>query len=105
MAKRLKYPLSRNWQADDYFVEPYGKCDYTGMMFPRSQLVKQMRQAGNNVYWSGLYVYKDFIDPLDDQLRVPPIPQIDPPPVKDPRPNAAWEYGNYTGKPPPPPDE
>lgn len=109
MAKRIRYPLSRSRSALN-FPYPWGYSDYSGaQMFPHNTLVKQMRQAGNNVYWSGLMVYKDDVDPLDDQLRVPPIPPLDPPLVVNPRPNAALPYGNYENEPPPdpwtPPDD
>ena len=82
--KYVKYKV-KNYLNDD-FHEPWGMCDYSGQMYPRSQLLRQMRQGGNTVYWSGLWVYKDFIDPLDEQLKPPPV-KPDPRPVRYPRPN------------------
>jgi hypothetical protein len=45
-----------------------------------------MRQTGNTISWSGLWVYVDYVDPLDEQKKPPPI-KADPRPVPYPRPN------------------
>lgn len=86
MARYLRYHVANSLTED--FLEPWGQCDLSGQMFPRNQLVRQMIQSGNQVTWSGFWVYRDYIDPLDDQLRPPPV-KADPFPVKNPRPNLA----------------
>jgi hypothetical protein len=65
-------------------------------MAPMTEFTKQMRQAGDNVYWDGTLVLNrpDILDPLQDQLRVPPI-KDDPVPIKLPRPWSALPYGKY----------
>jgi hypothetical protein len=84
MPKYIRYQVS-NCLTDD-FLEPWGQCDQSGQMFPRSQLVRQMIQAGNDVTWSGFWVHRAYIDPLNEQLKTPPT-QDDPKPVPYPRDN------------------
>lgn len=80
----VKYNV-RNFLNDDG-PEPWGMCDYSGLMYPRNQLVRQMRQAGDSITWSGLWVYWEYLDPLDEQKKPPPV-KADPYPVPYPRPN------------------
>lgn len=85
--KYTRYKGRAGWTGNygDY-REPWGMCDRTGLMYPRSQIVKQMQQTGNGVTWSGLWVGIPNLDQLDQQKRVPPVKR-DPTPVKLPRPN------------------
>lgn len=85
MARYIKYP-TRNYLDATAFEEPWGMCDHTGTMWPRSQLVRQMIQSGNSVTWNGLWVAQCYVDPLDYQKKVPPVKK-DPTPVRYPRPN------------------
>lgn len=62
-----------------------GICDYTGFIFNRDDLVRQMEWRGNALVWTGYYVGRPYADIPNPQLK-PPILPPDPVPVKDPRP-------------------
>jgi hypothetical protein len=95
MARRFRYSKPAYAGKNTQYFDPYFKCDTSGLMFPLSQRVKQMRQAADTVYWDGAFVHPMFLDPLDDQKRTPPIATPDPPIVDQPRPNPVWLYGKY----------
>lgn len=61
-----------------------GICDYTGFVFERRDLVRQMEWRGNALVWNGFYVGKPYADEPNQQNR-PPILPPDPVPVRDPR--------------------
>jgi hypothetical protein len=61
-----------------------GMCDISGFMVRHSDLVKQMEYKGNGLYWTGLWVHKDFADKPNPQGLTPPI-YGDPKPVDHPR--------------------
>jgi hypothetical protein len=61
-----------------------GICDYSGFVFHRTDLVRQMEWRGNALIWTGFYVGKPYVDKPNEQLR-PPILPPDPVPVKEPR--------------------
>lgn len=61
-----------------------GVCDYSGYIFNREDLVKQMDWRGNALVWTGFLVGKPFLDIPNDQAR-PPILPPDPIPVQMPR--------------------
>lgn len=61
-----------------------GICDYTGFVFPKKDLIKQMEWRGNALVWTGFLVGKPFLDKPNDQLRPPVLPP-DPVPVELPR--------------------
>lgn len=86
MARYIRYQV-RNYLHDE-FLEPWGQCDLSGQMFPRSQLARQMIQSGDDVTWSGFWVFREYLDPLNEQLKPPPV-KADPKPVRYPRPNTS----------------
>lgn len=80
-----KWPI-RTYLDETAFVPPWGMCDKTGLMYLRSELVRQMIQTGDSVSWNGTWVATENIDPLDEQRKIPPI-KGDPTPIEYPRPN------------------
>lgn len=64
--------------------EALGMCDYTQMVFNRSDLVKQMEWRGDAIQWTGFYVGRPYADVPNAQLR-PDILPPDPIPVMEPR--------------------
>jgi hypothetical protein len=62
-----------------------GICDYTGFVFNRADLVKQMEYRGNDLVWTGFYVGRPYLSEPQPQL-MPPIVLGDPYPIEDPRP-------------------
>lgn len=85
-ARYLNYRVPKSRHGYD-FIQPWMKCDTTSLYGPMTEFGKQMRQAGDSVYWSGAIVLNkpEIMDPLNAQLKVPPI-KADPYPVKLPRP-------------------
>lgn len=71
--------------------EPYSTCAHALVPYNLSNRVKQMRQSATGTYWDGNYVDASNLDPLNDQLRLPPIAVPDPPWVDQPRPDVVWE--------------
>jgi hypothetical protein len=61
-----------------------GICDYSGSVFNKRDLVKQMEWRGNALEWTGFLVGKPFIDVPNEQNRNPVLPP-DPVPVPLPR--------------------
>ncbi len=61
-----------------------GICDYSGFVFNREDMVKQMEWRGNALVWTGFIVGRPFADRPNEQLR-PPILPPDPVPVQWPR--------------------
>lgn len=61
-----------------------GICDYSGFVFLRRDLVRQMEWRGSALVWTGFYVGKPYLDQPNEQNR-PPILPPDPVPVRDPR--------------------
>lgn len=59
-------------------------CDYTGFVFHRKDLIRQMEWRGDRLLWTGFYVGRPFADAPNPQLR-PPILPPDPVPVREPR--------------------
>lgn len=76
--------------------EPYGVCDRTGDVVPRSDLVKEKEYRGNTLVWNGLYVRSSAVDIPQPQSKVPPI-KADPYPIKEPRPlqNSTSYYDDH----------
>lgn len=77
-------PKGKHVQIDCSNPNALGICDYTGFVFNRKDLVRQMEWRGNALVWTGFYVGKPYIDKPNEQLR-PPILPPDPVPVKEPR--------------------
>jgi hypothetical protein len=73
------------------FPEALGICDYTGFVFNRKDLVKQMEWRGNALIWTGLFVGRPYVDTPNEQLR-PPILPPDPVPVLFPRLQQPTQY-------------
>ncbi len=61
-----------------------GICDYSGLVFNKKDLVKQMEWRGNALVWTGYLVGRPFLDVPNEQNR-PPILPPDPVPVPLPR--------------------
>lgn len=81
----MSSPHGRNVHVSFYNPEPLGVCDYSGMLYMRKDLVKQMEWMGDSLQWNGFYVGKDMADVPNEQRRPPPAIG-DPFPVIDPRP-------------------
>lgn len=84
--RRYSRPLPKSQKGYD-FITPWMKCDTSMLYGPMTEFTKQYAQAGDSVYWKGTLVlnHPDILDPLNDQLKVPPI-KADPYPIKLPRP-------------------
>lgn len=78
-------PHGKHVHVDSQSPKALGICDYTGFVFLRSDLLKQMEWRGNSLEWTGFYVGRPYLDVPNPQLK-PPILPPDPIPVKDPRP-------------------
>lgn len=64
--------------------EALGICDYSGFVFKRADMVRQMEWRGNRLIWTGFIVGKPYSDMPNEQLR-PPILRPDPVPIRYPR--------------------
>jgi len=62
--------------------EAQAQCDRTGFICRKKDLVKQMEYNGTGLYWTGLYVLKDFVTKPNPAFLIPPMFQ-DPRPVLD----------------------
>lgn len=62
-----------------------GVCDITGMTVSHKDLCKQYEWYGDQLAWTGLMVYKDFLDTPNEAWR-PPKVKGDPKPLENPRP-------------------
>ena len=101
MARFLRFSLpnpTKNMEA----WPPFGQCDITKLQVPITTLQKQYRQSSNSTYWCGALVWEPALDPLNDQVRLPPLANPDPPWVRMPRPNATWQTGIAPPNPTPP---
>lgn len=61
-------------------------CDYSGTIVQAEDRRKQMAYGGNGLYWTGLWVHKDFLDPPNPASQAPLIIQ-DPVVFPNPRPS------------------
>jgi len=66
-------------------IEPVGRCDYSGLLCARNQMVKQMEYSATGLIWTGKLVNPKFADVPNGHKLIPPI-KIDPQPVYMPRP-------------------
>jgi hypothetical protein len=62
------------------------KCDRSGLIVNHKDLCKQMEYSGAGLYWTGLWVYKKFIDKPNPQNLAPRV-KIDPVPLEHARPS------------------
>lgn len=79
------YPHGKYVSIDIDNPEAVGICDYTGIVFNRKDLIRQMEWRGEGLVWTGFYVGRPFQDQPNEQLRTPILPP-DPVPVIEPRP-------------------
>jgi len=77
-------PHGKHVSIDASNPEALGICDYSGMVFNKKDLVKQMEWRGNALVWTGFLVGRPYVDKPNEQLR-PPILPPDPVPVPLPR--------------------
>lgn len=64
-------------------------CDRSGFLCRYEDLRRQMEFRGNDLKWTGLMVYKEFLDAPQHQNKIPPfIPNMIP--VRDPRPDPTY---------------
>lgn len=63
-----------------------GMCDYSGLTVRHADLCKQYEYRGRGLVWTGLWVYKKFLDKPNPQ-NLTPIITVDPIPLQHPRPD------------------
>lgn len=79
-------PRGKYTHASRRNIHGIGQCDYSGMIVDYRDLCKQMQYVGNGLVWTGLYVFKNFLDTPNPQDLVPIVRQ-DPVPLPHPRPD------------------
>ncbi len=77
-------PKGKHVRISQSAPQALGICDYTGFVFNRKDLVRQMEWRGNALVWTGFLVGIPYVDEPNQQLR-PPILPPDPVPVMYPR--------------------
>jgi len=77
-------PKGKHVRIDASAPRALGICDYTGFVFNRVDLIRQMEWRGNALVWTGFYVGKPYADVPNAQLILPILPP-DPVPVREPR--------------------
>ena len=77
-------PHGKHVIIDSTHPQALGICDYSGFVFLRKDMVRQMEWRGDALVWTGFYVGKPYADVPNQQNR-PPILEPDPVPVRDPR--------------------
>lgn len=89
-------PKGKYVTIDNQAPNAVGICDYSGFVFNRVDLIKQMEWRGNRLVWTGFYVGRPFVDVPNEQLR-PPMMRPDPIPIQQPRlPQGYVPYWNTT---------
>lgn len=78
-------PKGKNVTIDVNNPEALGICDFSGFVFKRKDLLRQMEWRGDSLQWTGFYVGRPYLDVPNEQNR-PPILPPDPIPVLFPRP-------------------
>ncbi len=81
-----------------------GKCDYSGLIFRRADMSRQMEYSSRGLYWTGFFVSYKYLDKPNPQ-RMAPIVTPDPIPIQFPRPdpdlppitNYSNGFTTYTG--------
>jgi hypothetical protein len=85
MVTDLRYsPKGKYVTVNDRNPKALGICDYSGFVFNRVDMVRQMEWRGNSLVWTGMIVGKPFADKPNEQGRAPILPP-DPIPVTLPR--------------------
>jgi hypothetical protein len=77
-------PKGKHVRINEDNPDALGICDYTGFVFNRIDLVRQMEWRGNALVWTGFYVGRPYLDVPNEQNR-PPILPPDPVPIREPR--------------------
>lgn len=77
-------PKGKHVRINEQNPEALGICDYTGFVFNRTDLLRQLQWRGNSLVWTGLYVGRPYVDTPNEQDR-PPILPPDPIPIREPR--------------------
>ena len=78
-------PKGKYVSIDSQSPRAIGICDYTGLRFNHSDLVRQLEWRGRRLAWTGFYVGRPFVDTPNAQLK-PPVLVPDPVPIQNPRP-------------------
>ncbi len=74
---------------DPHNPKALAMCDRSGFLCRYADLRQQMEYRGNDLVWTGLMVYKDFLDKPQHQNKIPPfIPNMIP--VRNPRPDPTY---------------
>jgi hypothetical protein len=84
MGTRLSNKYGKHVSIDADDPDALGVCDYSGMIFNKKDLIKQMEWRGNALIWTGFLVGRPYADKPNEQLRPPMLPP-DPVPVSLPR--------------------
>lgn len=75
----LAFPIVNLWN-----VDPWGRCDISGLPTMHADLVKQMDYFGETLQWTGYMVRREFYDEPNPQ-KIPVRLKPDPVPVRNPR--------------------
>ena len=67
-------PHGKHVRIDSQSPNGLGICDYTGFVFNKKDLIKQMEWRGNAIVWTGLYVGRPYADVPNEQNRPPILP-------------------------------
>jgi len=71
------------------------RCDYTGFIVQRDDLVKQMAYSGSGLYWTGLLVHYKYMD-MPNPSSLAPVFKPDPEFITDPRPSEEVQGNQQT---------
>lgn len=82
----MKTPRGKYTRINKRNQRALGRCDYSGFLCRREDLVKQMKLEGTGLIWTGYWVHPDFLDELNPQ-GLTPIIRPDPTPIREPRPD------------------
>jgi hypothetical protein len=82
----LRYPKSgKYFHVDVKHPRALGQCDESGFLVPHADLAKQTEYRGTAAVWTGLMVYRKFLNKLNPQDLAPRIVG-DPKIIQNPRP-------------------
>jgi hypothetical protein len=75
--------MARQYRPDPKNPISVAKCDISGFIVPRNELVRQMQYRGNRLVWTGFWVWNRFADIPNPQMLTPILPP-DPVAVQNP---------------------
>lgn len=78
------HPKGKHVTIDQNAPEALGICDFSGFVFKRKDLYRQMEWRGEALVWTGFLVGKPYLFTPNEQGRAPILPP-DPVPVAYPR--------------------